>query len=662
MPGTDYDVIVGGYKLKVARREEGGYRRTFERREIQQQLISQSETPAIQSRSDRAALYQSSWSGGATWWKPLVTPSQVNTYFRAGFIDAWSEPGILRAVNSVAEETSTTKYLDGAKMAFDDLGDIYMVGDTENVSAGSKDVYKWDPTTETFVQETGYHAGAILNSKYHSLIFDSSDGYFYVADSSSGQINRFNPSTSAQDNNYVDTTVQTRSGAAILQVPNGGLMFYDGEKVWDINKSGPSITEVFDDGLGPDMSFGGFSPGSPNAYDWLMTEKAVATPEGIYYIKNVFQAGRPVCHVFRVERNAAGSWLGYPIATLPPGEYGMDIVNHLGSLVISAANDLEELSQGGGHVPVTLYGVSQSGLNVIGKPLGDAVTPDETPYRFLTAEGSLLFFGGHKRLWVYDGARGGVHVVFEWPTTSTYLGVLSMAAHEQVNGDKVNIVFMQNSITTHAVLHWETRLFNSPNEVNALDDVDNTNNLESNYFDFGMPMEEKELTKVEVLHDAIDSQGRQRWTVQIAADDGAWTTVLESDTANSTYGSADLSGTTGRRFRYRLIYKTTTVDRVALRALKISATSGEQVQQWDLLIDGSEILNVDNEVQDEQTFYDNMVTLGQTNTTTTIIDNMQEQEQEQDDSGAGIRIKVMQVRIVKEKPGESLLQLVLRED
>jgi hypothetical protein len=90
-------------------------------------------------------------------------------------------------------------------------------------------------------------------------------------------------------------------------------------------------------------------------------------------------------------------------------------------------------------------------------------------------------------------------------------------------------------------------------------------------------------------------------------------------------------------------------------------TTGEMLTEWDLMLDGSSLINMDNQKQNPETFYDNMVTLGDTSVITTIIDNYQEHDRLQDASGAGTKVKVVAVEIVKDVPGESKVRVLLRE-
>ena len=336
MAGTDFDVIIGGYKLKVARHQEGAYRRRFIRREIQQQLLSQSESPAIQSRADRPALYQSDWSGGARWWKPLMVQTNLNSYYRANNMNLWSEPGKVVPRNKFTDVDTTstiryTKFMVGK----DSSGNynIFAIGQTTNVNASFYDVYVWNSATEQFDQETGYHSGVPSGgtSAIDAWAFDPSDDHFYIYKSNS--IHRFDPGSATVNSNWL-TGVNAHADNSGLFVRNGTLMYKDSISIYEIDKSGPSATEIFDDGLGLDATVFMGTPIENHNYRFTAN-----TPEGIYYVKNVASShAHTDAWIYRVQKDATGAWIGNPIAvledTLVPSIY-----YHLGSIVTAAVPD-----------------------------------------------------------------------------------------------------------------------------------------------------------------------------------------------------------------------------------------------------------------------------------------------------------------------------------
>lgn len=659
MATTDFDVIIGGTKAKVVRGEDGGYRRRTLRREVEQQLLSQSETPAMVSRPDQRQLYQSSWAGGSTWWKPLLGAQEANSYFQANGFDLWSEPGKVVPANKV-ELTNNNDLHDNCVMATDESGDVYAIGSTNNVGSPFLDVYKWTPGSDDFVQETGYHSGVPDGEEPVDMVYDPNDNYFYVLVGDGLEVTRFNPATSADDDAWM-----AHSGLgnhASIGLHRQGLVTYDG-KVNLIDKTGPSFEAKFNDGMGADLLQEIDTSGTNPIIRGI--DNMVVTPEGIYYAKNTMSHGGVVSWIFRVERDAAGNWIGNPIATLPVGTVVLGVTYHLGHVMLLASPDWRTIVENDTQdAEIQLLSVdSQSGISVLGSILGGRDELDETPYAFLGSSGSYLYMGGHRRLWVFDGGRGGLHSFLKFPAV-TDDGAWSAMAHVTDSDGDPALVFLGNSSTITRVARTKLTQVNDPATVTNFGDWEGDHVLTSNYFDGGLPMEVKELTHIEILHEQLDTgdgtNSNQEWTIQVSADDGSFTDALVNSAADSDHGEADLSGTTGRIFQYRLIYQTKNTLRKALRALKVAFTTGEMITEWDLTLDGDELLNVDNDVQDEQEFYDALVTLAGTSTITTFVDNMQEQEQETD-SATTVNVKVQAVEINKQKPGESVIRVVLRE-
>lgn len=650
---TDFDVQIGTTKAKIRKTENGGYTRRTIRREIENNLLSQSENPALQSRGDRPALYQTSWAGGSRWWKPLITPQDLTSYFRSNHIDAWSEPGRLVPMNKETSATATGIH-GNCVIGVSADGSVYAIGSTNTTDSTNLDVYKWTPASNAFVRETTYMSGVDDAAAPVAMAFDPSDGYFYVL-ASDGDIGRFKPTaTVADDADYI-TGLTFYAGANIF-LQNSNLLFYNGDQIYTIDKTGPSATSRVNDGMGPDFLNGAsFATGSIFKKNINL---AIATPEGIYYVKNTNQAGQPVAWVFRVERDAAGNWMLHPLATLPPGNVALGITYHLGQVVISASPDWSVVMANAASTfpEIDIYYLGAGGAGVLGSPLGNR-NADETPHNFLGSVGPYLYIGGQKRLWVYDGIRGGLHTAFEWATAATKGGYRAMAQVADSDGDRAfGFIGEGASATVFGRVHMG--LADDPDTVTNFGDDETHYTLTSNFFDGGLPMEEKELTKVAILREAGD--GDQEWTVQISADGGAFADALVHSTTGETYAEADLSGVRGRKFQYRVIYQTKDTKRTPLEALMVGFTTGEQITEWDLMLDGTEMLNIDNTVQDEEEFYDAMKALAAQGAIIDFVDNMQEQGRESGD-GAAVEVKVMAVEIVKSKPGESTVRVVLRE-
>jgi hypothetical protein len=665
MASTDYDVIIAGTKAKLKRSEErDAFRKRFVRREIQQQIISQGEDTQLATRDDQVRMLQRSWSDGATWWKPMLRPDTIATYFRANNLDVWSQPGKVIPLNKLvlAQEDSDPSTGIGQRepWALDASGDLYTVGSSRTTDSSQRDVYKWDGSL--FTRQTAYSSGVAHPERARHMIFDQKDGYFYILTTSSKLV-RFNPSTAVSDVSWL-TGFSLKNGSTILLAAQGGLMVYDGISIYQIDKSVPSATEIFDDGLGEDAinSAPAFNQ-TYFLYDQL--QLAIATPEGIYYVKNTMSAtGQRMAFIFRVRRDASGAWIGEPIGSLPVGDLAVGITYHLGEVVVSAVAGDSILGAIDLKVPINIYSFGQS-MNVLGSVLGDADQIDELPFKFIHQSGVYLFMAGAKRIWVYDGARGGIHAMTTFNTEVTNSTLAMQMFSVYAGGGDSWVVRVQGIVgggadELQSVLRIRKTSGDDPYTVTAFGDDETKYTLESNYFDFNLPFENKELSKIEIEHEAIDSGGNQEWTVQISVDDGAFTDRLVNSEANSTYKSVDLSGISGRRFRYKLIYQTKNTERVPLRGLLVSATSGESVAEYELLLDGEELLNVDNEIQDEKAFYDALSTIAATGTQVDFVDNMKSQDADVDSTDT-VKVKVQGVEITKGKPGESAILVILRE-
>jgi hypothetical protein len=644
---TEFDVVIAGTKAKLAP-VEGRYKRRFVRQEVQNQLLSQSATPAMVSRGDRSQLYQTSWAGGSRWWKPLITPTDTESYFQATHMDTWSEPGKIVPTNAVADAANTDLH-DNCVIAAGE-GSVYAIGSTETTDTGFFDVYVWTPASNAFVRDTGQNSGVDDDDVPFAMVYDSTDGYFYII--TSDDIVRFTPSGNDEDAAWLDITGGT-IGSNIFTTPYG-LMFYDGTSVYSIAKAGPTATEEFDDGMGDDFLNGVTFTGSPLYRQNLRL--AISTPEGIYYVKNVVQGGQPVPFVFRVDRDSAGNFIGNPIATLPTGTVALSIIHHLGSIVISASPDWQTIyTNNAVEAEVVLYHITQGQMGALGSPLGGRDALDETPFALLGSAGPLLYIGGHKRLWIYDAIRGGLHTAWDWGTELANGPYVAMANVLDSTGAGASIFLGADRIA-----RIRNTQNDNPDTVTNFGDDETHYVLTSNFFDFGLPMESKEITKVAILREAVDAQGDQEYTIQISADGGAFADVLTHSTASGVYADAEVSGTTGRKFQYRIIYQTKDTNRNALEALLITATTGELVEEVELVLDGSELLNVDNEVQNEEAFYDALVAIAGTATQINFVDNYKEQDQ-LTDTATTVKMKVVAVEINKEKPGESTITVVLRE-
>ncbi len=633
MAGTSFDVIIGGTKAKILHGDQAGYRRRSVRQQVEQQLISQAETSVLSSRLDRIKLYQTSWAGGSRWWKPLLNPNQVDNYHTSTGLDLWSRPGHIVPANKFTQAAANTIVY--APIASDSSYNLYAISRSSDDDATQRDVAKWSGTA--WVDQTGYSSGASNPSFINDLIYDPNDSKFYNH-SNDGFINRFEVGV-GEDKDWINTGIT--AGIAKFALSPHGLFFFDGDQIYEVVKGTPAITSRVNDGMGD------------------TGVAIIGTSEGMYYAKNVVDKGVIRGWIFRIDKDATGSYITEPIATLPAGSEISDLYHHLGSVIVSAKTGKEGAliaSSGIEAEEMVFYSIDeQTGLSVLGSPQSDDALVD-TIGSFLGAQGSLLYIGGHESIWVYDGARGGIHKLHgglsDAETPYTYGGF------RRASGE-LQLVMNAHYPDGPGTFTNSFKLTGSdPDTVTGFGDDETFYTLESNYFDGGLPMELKELTKVEIIRDA--GNGSQEWTVQVSADDGAFADVLVHSASGTTYATATLTGTKGRRFRYKLIYQTKTAVNNPLRALMFTMSTGELITEWDLMLDGAQLLNVDNELQDEQVFFDSMVTLSANESIITLIDNMQEQEQLTSDGDSGTKVTVQVIEIIKDKAGESAIRVVLR--
>lgn len=648
MARTRYDVEIDGVKARIANDVEGGgYKRRSVRREIQNQIIAQSENPTLRNREDGVAMYQTSWAGGARWWKPLITPQDLSSYFQANHLDLWSEPGKVVPGN-VHVDAANTDIHDMCVIATDGT-DIYAIGNTTTTDATMRDVYKWSPGDNAFVRQTGYSAGIQDDSIPISMVYDSTDGFFYVLADKAGagsEIGRFDPVGGTENLTYVDfASEQTKYGAAII-ISSFGLFASLGEAVYEIDKTGPTAVSRFDPGVTEML---GYSTSTVAGNAPLL----LSTSQGMYVIRNTVSAGMPVCTIYRLDRDVSGSFIGNPIATLPQGSVALSAIFHLGQLLVATTPDWRDMMDGLEHLEVVIYFVGEGGIGALGSVLGNRVQMDETPYALIGADREKVYLGGGKRLWVFDAIRGGLHTAWLWETAQHDGGYKAMARNQDSAGDEILLFLAKDRIN-----RVKTGDTDNPDIVTAFGDDETHYTLESNFFDGGLPMERKEITEVSILRDKDD--GGSEWTVQISADDGAFTDALVS-AGTSVFDRAALSGTLGYQFRYKLIYQTKDTARSALRSVLVTMATGDMVTEWDLVLDGSELLNMDNKRQDPKDFADALITIGNDSSIVDFVDNYRDHKRTADPDVAGVNVKVVAVEVIKDTPGESQIRVLLRE-
>jgi hypothetical protein len=434
---------------------------------------------------------------------------------------------------------------------------------------------------------------------------------------------------------------------------NGTLVSYNANvmRVVDDPLGTPSFTTIANDGMGKDF-LSGRSNTTPIAHNTDLT-LAVATSDGIFYVKNVESAGLPEAWVFRVDRDSTGTYISTPITTLPRGTVALNLMWHLGSLIITATDDhraaFENNVSTSGHFRVPFYHYTNPNTGLLGLPLGDAL--DESPLFLLGANGPDVYFGGLKRIWIYDAVRGGIHPLLEEPGSETDSVFKGWALVEDSAGDTRNLFLHKDG---HAI---STKLVNQATDVKTVGTFGTdlvTHRLESNYIDFGLPLELKTLTNIDTYVEGTDVD--IQYTVQIEVDDGSFVT---RHTTNGGFESTDISDLDlqGYKFRYSISYETKDGTlALPFKEIKIQATSGEFVRVWDLYIDGTYSKNIENVPQDPEAVSDTLFALYSQPGHVAFVPSFGNYEQ---DDSTSYQVKVQSVRTAKGYPGESVLHVQL---
>lgn len=650
---SDYDIIVNGVKARVFRGEQPGYTRRMVRQEVESNVLSQAGRVALASRMDTRQLLQSSWVGGATWWKPMLNDDNLSTYHTANLMDVWSEPGLIRPANKF-DETATS--LHDNNIVAHGLGtQLYAIGITDTTNASFLDVYEY--VSGVWTRVTGAHSGiADTTMQPMAMIYNPTDAFYYclVDTGSAGKIVKFKSDTNGAD---VVTGLNRPAPGSNIFIHNQEMLVWDGTLLSKI-VAGVAST-IYNDGQGVDALNGAAIPAAPLFFKGQL-RLAVSTPEGVFIVKNTRQAGNIVAWVTRVMKDAAGNYIGAPIATLPVDEMAMSALYHMGQLVVTATPmpDTALINTAGNPGEVFVYFLGEGGMGALGSVLGQGTSID-MPFNLLGSVGPRLYLGGRSRIFVYDAVAGGLHPVYAAGVDDGNQGTFSVMFNGKDVAANSNV---RGFLAGDRMLLQETRGSDGASIAAHTDSTPYS--LESNYFDGGLPMEEKVLTKAKLIMEtpSVDGGGQQqRWHVYISADDGAFTKVLETnENTGQSYYEDDFE-ITGRSFRYKLTFTSISNVVAALRSLMLTMAAGVPVLEYELILDGSEFLNVDNEVINEEAFYDSMIALSTTNTLVNFVDNYQEQTQDSADA-TPIRVKVQFIEIIKSKPGESLVRLVVRED
>ena len=631
---VDYQVVPGA----------GNFKKDYIRVLLQEQQLG---AGGATTRSDLRPIFQTSWAGGARWENPLLHDANLDAYFISEGFDMVSTPGDLVAtpdkVASVANDTINDNPYVLARTP-----KLVYYFEAQGANMG---VIKYDGTNFTAdAQDFGEGAGslpiAMCWSEPLSTIFAlfeepgvDSTVRFVTPGSAGGAV--------------ITVTNGTWEGTNIF-IHNGRLMVYNGIRLYEITEplGTPALVTIFDDGMGGDYLNGI----TVNTADPIIQTPggctlAFASAEGVYIVKNVIQNGLVTPFIYRVDRDQAGTDIGMPLATLPPGMVALDCSVHLGSLIISATSDVSTIMANDistqGHAQTVFYHYSkQNGLATIGSALG--TNPDETVYKFLGADTTRLWVGGYLRRWVYDAVRGGLHPIIKG-SNSTSGGVWgSMVRTTLANQDIYMFAHTGSSgsggsVVEHLAVH--------------LDEAGNTDTheIESPYFDGGIPAELKSIVGVTLMTDGI--QTNETWTVTFSADDAAFGSsevfsTVGAKTTRSNLGTA----LQGYRFRYKLAY-TASADistPSVVKGIVIWMVQGEVLTRWRIKLRLADSVNIENRVVRGETQQTNLETLGANQTIVVFKDKYRKTSND-------TNVQVMGVAIDKESTNEGTVDVILVE-
>lgn len=631
------------YFIKPGTFVEGAIRRQAE--------FQQLDSDSLKSKPDNREWLQTSWIGGAEWAKPIYSPTNIDTYFNASGVSLTDSAGSVQQSATIVNSDSDLRNPSSAFVSWNKNGieGAVSLGWTGTAWAW----FDWDTATSNFTVLSVDHATLVVGDYVMAAAAGpASSAYSFMK---SGYLAEINLGTNAL--NLTNLNLSAYNGSNIW-VDATYVWIYNGESLyrWNIDRaSSPEL--IVNDGDGPDtFSTSATFTSKPIIPEWS-NRRAIRTAEGFFYIKNVLVGGLTVCKVYRIDRDNAGSYINTPLASLSAGATGLDLAYHLSSLMITTVANSYTATNNTEDQRVTIYHVTGNSVGAIGSPLGGD-NLDETPVWFLGAIGEQYFFGGRKRIWQYDPRVGAFHPWLELTDTKYTdhgAGVCDMV--DVKLGTSSGTLFKHASQDGLAVAPYII----SSNQITSTNTNSKNSFLESNWIDFNMPMEEKSIT--EVYYDSAFLRTDSTVTIQIAADDGAYSTVLtltggtSADTARTTIASVK-----GFKFRYKLIFSddtdVTSLDPSRIRAIGFGALAGEMVEVMQFTIDGNESMNINNAVQDPKDVYDSIALLRDNSDSFTV----KHYYHTNDLADSVTRtMRVASITGSKDWPGEGLYDIVLIE-
>lgn len=639
-----WDGELDGIKFRLMREADGGgYQRTF-RRNTPENPRRFPDDRKMADRPDRLHLVQDSWQGGRLWASPTLGPETADAYLDASGISGAYAPGALTQIYHLLDvsverpESSFALWSEG--VPYEDLTQfIPMWMDADDLMRHDEGMSGQQLSVSTERVDFGPTGRDTMD------LFALDDTIYRVDDE--GEVSTWDGTT--EQSAQWDVGVVLPGTAMVTGLGRTLPMVWTGDKLVGLVSTN-TVETITDDGMGPGLivDYIGYRKNYARA--------AVSTAEGIYYYKNVSGAYGVTCWVFRVERDGAGNIISTPEATLPVGYAGTSMGWHLGAPIIVAApvnRSGEKLAS----ERTVIFTITNGSLSVIGSS-----DQDDGIYSFLHADGDIAFFGGAGGLFVYDGVAGGIHPVSREITNVTNMAPAVIYASEDVFG------YVVQCTEGLALVSGQPYGYAQQGGRPTQDDPW----LESLWFDFGYPNERKTITKVYTWKEQYHGDSltySNDVDIYLRSDAAtAWTKIADHDSelATERYEETVLgTPVTGRRFQYKIEWPTAdaiTTDgrapsRNSVQQIGFEAEAGEFTEIFRLLIDGSELINVENEVQRPGDVYDNWVTLGTTRDVVTYTDSFRYYEH---DDGTDHDVRIQAVNISKAYPGEAeVIEVVL---
>lgn len=637
-PENRADVTIDGVAYQVVP-GEGNFLKSTVRTLLQEQNLA---ADGATTRSDMRPVFQTSWADGSRWERPLLSEVNITSYNISEGFDVISQPGDLYALPDVTTIAAATINDNPEALQVSPTITYYFERQAANLG-----LVQWNGSSfSTLTNDFGEGAAAIPQSmcwdRARSTVFATfnepavdASVRFVTPDSAGGAV----------------ISITASFPGANLFMWDGRLLTYNGVELREITDplGSPALSSVFDDGMGRDWLNNIVS----NTTDPILPEHwgmklAIATAEGVFIVKNVVQQGLVTPFIYRIERTSDGQDIGTPVATLPPGTVCLNIAWHLGSLVMACSTDVQRVMlndiSANGHAETIFYQLNlKSGLGTIGSPLGPAHGPVaiETVARFLGTHGNLLYIGGFDRIWAYDAVRGGLHPLINNNVSAAFGSWGSMVN----TSDGTDNAFQ--------FFHDDSPGLTLP----RIDEAGNTmtHQLDSNYFDGGLPAEQKTIVAVTLMTDG--TQANETWTVTFSADDAAFGSAATFATDNDTTVRVNLSTPlNGFRFRYRLAY-TASADvstPSSIKGIVVWMVQGEFLQQWRIKLRLADSINIRNAVIRGETQQTNLETLSTNQSIVAFIDAYRR-------TAATTQIRVQSAVIDKTSPLEGVMDVVLIE-